>query len=60
VRSGTHGSPSHRFELTPGQVDRDKPGHRVHRAVNAGRQPYEEVTVFFLDRPDALPQPSDG
>jgi hypothetical protein len=29
----------------------------VHRGVNVGREPYEEVTIFFLDRPDAVPQP---
>jgi hypothetical protein len=29
----------------------------VHRAPNLGRFTYEEVTIFFLDRPDALPQP---
>ena len=51
------GSASHRVELTPGQVDWDEPGDRIHRAVNIGRQPYEEITVFFLDHPDAVPQP---
>jgi Domain of unknown function DUF29 len=51
------GGPSERVALAPGQVDRDEPTARVHRAVNVGEQPYEEVTVFFLDRPDAVPQP---
>jgi quercetin dioxygenase-like cupin family protein len=46
-----------RFEVTPGQVDWDEPTERVHRGVNVGAQPYEEVTIFFLDRPDAPPQP---
>jgi quercetin dioxygenase-like cupin family protein len=41
-----------------GQVDWDEPSDRVHRAVNDGRQPYEEVTVFLLDRSDAVPQPA--
>ena len=50
-------SPSHHIKLTPGQVDWDEPGDRIHRAVNVGEQPYEEVTVFFLDRPDSVPQP---
>jgi hypothetical protein len=30
---------------------------RVHHAVNVGGQPYEQVMVFLLDRPDAVPQP---
>jgi quercetin dioxygenase-like cupin family protein len=47
-----------RFEVTPGQAGWDEPSDRVHRGVNVGEQPYEEVTVFFLDRPDAVPQPS--
>jgi oxalate decarboxylase/phosphoglucose isomerase-like protein (cupin superfamily) len=47
-----------RFEVRPGQVDWDEPSDRVHRGVNVGEQPYEEVTVFFLDRPDAVAQPS--
>jgi len=24
-----------------------------------GEQPYEEIAVFFLDHPDAVPQPGD-
>ncbi len=51
------GAASQRFDITPGQVDWDEPTERLHRGVNAGEQPYEEVTVFFLDRPDAVPQP---
>jgi quercetin dioxygenase-like cupin family protein len=50
----------HEFAVTPGQADWDEPSERVHRGVNVGEDPYEEVTVFFLDRPDAVPQPSDG
>ena len=46
-----------RFEVTPGQVDWDEPSERVHRGVNVGSGPYEEVTVFLLDRPDAVAQP---
>ena len=30
---------------------------RVHRAVNVDRQPYEQVMVFLIDRPDTVPQP---
>lgn len=51
------GGPGERIALAPGQVDWDEPTARVHRAVNIGTQPYEEVTVFFLDRRDAVPQP---
>lgn len=41
-----------------GGADWDLPNDRVHRAVNLGRSTYEEVTVFFLDHPDATPQPT--
>ena len=41
-----------------GQTDWDEPTDRLHRGVNAGSVPYEEVTVFFLDHPDATPQPT--
>jgi len=43
--------------VTPGQVDWDEPTERLHRAVNVGQQLYEEITIFFLDRPGAVPQP---
>jgi hypothetical protein len=55
-RGGSHGE---RVEVCPGQVEREKPGARTHRAVNVGRQPHEQITVFLLDRPDAVPQPSE-
>jgi quercetin dioxygenase-like cupin family protein len=51
------GGQSDRVELTAGRVDWDGPNIRVHRAVNIGHQAYELVTVFFLDRADAAPQP---
>lgn len=51
------GCETHRETLTAGQVDWQEPGTRVHRAVNVGKETYEEVTTFFLDRPDAVPQP---
>jgi len=50
-------SPTHHVELTPGQVDWDEPMERIHRAVNVGHQLYEEITVFFLSYPGAVPQP---
>jgi GrpB-like predicted nucleotidyltransferase (UPF0157 family)/quercetin dioxygenase-like cupin family protein len=54
------GGASERFELSPGQADWDEPIDRIHRGVNVGRLLYEEVTVFFLDRPNAVAQPGDG
>jgi quercetin dioxygenase-like cupin family protein len=50
---------SQRFAITPGQVDWDEPTDRVHRGVNAGREPYEEITIFFLAHPDDVPQPRE-
>ena len=43
--------------LRAGQVDWDAPTERAHRASNPGTTTYEEVTIFFLDRADAVPQP---
>ena len=51
------GGPAERFQIRAGQVDWDEPTERSHRGVNVGEQPYEEVVVFLLDRPDAVPQP---
>jgi len=53
------GAASHSFEVASGQVDWDEPGNRVHRGVNSGSQPYEEITIFFLDSPDAVHQPRE-
>ena len=51
------GGQSERFAVPPGQADWDEPTDLVHRGVNVGEQPYEEIAVFMLDRPDAVPQP---
>jgi hypothetical protein len=40
-----------------GQADWDEPESRVHRAVNVGATPYEEIVSFFLSSPGADPQP---
>jgi quercetin dioxygenase-like cupin family protein len=48
------------WKMTVGEVDWVEPSDRVHRAVNVGKEPFEEVTTFFLDRPDADPQPEDS
>jgi quercetin dioxygenase-like cupin family protein len=45
------------WEITLGEVDWSEPSERVHRAVNVGKEVFEEVVTFFLDRPDAEPQP---
>jgi quercetin dioxygenase-like cupin family protein len=52
------GGMAERVEAIAGQTDWDEPTDRVHRAVNVGNQTYEEITIFLLDRPDAVPQPN--
>ena len=52
------GSPSLHLAPKAGQVDWDEPSDRIHRAVNVGKGPYEEVTVFFLHQPNDTPQPT--
>jgi len=46
-----------RVELVPGLTEWDAPTDLVHRAVNVGTTTYEQVTIYFLDRPDAIAQP---
>ena len=41
----------------PGTADWDEPDARIHRGVNAGATPYEEVVTFYLDTPGSDPQP---
>jgi quercetin dioxygenase-like cupin family protein len=53
------GGESQRIEIAPGQVEWEEPSARVHRAMNIGKQPDEQVTVFLLDPPDAAAQPSE-
>jgi quercetin dioxygenase-like cupin family protein len=52
-----NGRQTDRVEVAAGTTDWDAPTDQVHRAVNVGRTTYEEVTIFFLDRPEAVPQP---
>jgi quercetin dioxygenase-like cupin family protein len=47
------------WKVTVGEVDWSEPSDRVHRAVNVGKQVFEEVVTFFLDHPDAVPQPEE-
>jgi quercetin dioxygenase-like cupin family protein len=54
------GGERHQCQVVAGQVDWDEPAERVHRGINVGASPYEEITIFFLDAPAALPQPGDG
>jgi quercetin dioxygenase-like cupin family protein len=51
------GGETGRVEVAAGEADWDVPTDRAHRAVNVAEETYEEVTVFFLDRSDATPQP---
>ncbi len=51
------GSKTERFEVTVGEAHWQEPTGLAHRAINSGGQIYEEITIFFLDRPDAVPQP---
>ena len=59
ARYDAEGGDAERFPVTPGQAYWDEPGDLVHRGVNVGQQPYEEIAVFFLDRPDAVAQPRE-
>jgi quercetin dioxygenase-like cupin family protein len=52
------GGESNRFAVKPGQADWDEPTDRVHRGVNVGELPYEEIAIFFLDHPESVAQPS--
>jgi quercetin dioxygenase-like cupin family protein len=52
------GGQSQRVAVQAGQVDWDEPTERIHRGVNVGAEPYEEITIFFLDHPDAVAQPT--
>jgi len=47
------------WKIAVGEVDWVEPSDRVHRAVNVGKEVFEEVVTFFLDRHDAEPQPAD-
>lgn len=51
------GEDAEEVAVSAGMSGWDEPEERVHRAVNAGTGPYEEVTVFFLRAPETDPQP---
>ena len=52
------GGQSQYVTVRAGQVDWDEPTERIHRGVNVGAEPYEEIAIFFLDHPDAVAQPT--
>ena len=47
------------WKVNVGEVDWSEPSDRIHRAVNIGKEVFEEVVTFFLDRPDSVPQPEE-
>jgi hypothetical protein len=51
------GHPPLTVAVHAGMAEWDEPDTVVHRAVNIGTIPYEEVVTFFLDVPGVDPQP---
>ncbi|MBP0034494.1 MAG: hypothetical protein J7524_15205 [Roseofilum sp. Belize BBD 4] len=49
--------PTKNVTYKPVQIDWDKPSDHLHRAVTSSSEFYEELTIFFLDRPGLNPQP---
>ena len=45
------------FAVHPGMADWDAPQPKVHRGVNSGTVPFEEVIIFFTEEPGMEPQP---
>jgi hypothetical protein len=43
--------------MHPGLAEWDVPQPKVHRAINIGKVPYEEIIIFFIYRPNMEPQP---
>jgi hypothetical protein len=43
--------------VEPGMADWDQPEDAVHRAVNSGEMPFEEVVTFYRTAPGEDPQP---
>ena len=42
-----------------GLADWDAPQPKIHRAINIGKVPFEEIIIFFIDKPGMEPQPID-
>jgi hypothetical protein len=36
-----------------------RPSSRAQRAINIGKKTYRQITIYLLDRPDAIPQPRE-
>lgn len=53
------GGETQAWKVTAGEVDWSGPSDRIHRAVNVGKETFEGVTTFFLDRREAVAQPLD-
>jgi hypothetical protein len=45
------------IHVHPGLAEWDAPQPKIHRAINTGNVPYEEVILFFIGKPDLEPQP---
>ena len=45
------------LSVQPGLADWEAPQWRIHRAVNTGREVFQEVVTFYLDQADQDPQP---
>lgn len=45
------------IKVHPGLAEWDAPQAKVHRAINIGKVPYEEVIIFFIGNPGMEPQP---
>jgi quercetin dioxygenase-like cupin family protein len=49
----------HNVNVHPGQAEWDEPNEVVHRAINIGASPYEEVVTFYRRTPHQDPQPAE-
>jgi len=47
------------IKVHPGLAEWDAPQAKVHRAINIGKVPYEEVIIFFIGNPVTEPQPEE-
>jgi hypothetical protein len=45
------------LDVYPGMADWDSPEERIHRAINTGKDTYEEVVTFYRSSSDVDPQP---
>ncbi len=53
------GSPIRAIDVHAGMADWDAPEPKMHRAVNIGAEPFEEIVTFLVDSPTMDPQPSN-